>query len=381
VSPTTLLASLVLPDCADPSGTCIHAISVRNGAGAPTASVSFLVQADPPAVATFATVPAPPYQGDASVQLTFNGSNFPAGSAIQVQPPGGAFGGVPVTTGTATTTSVVGTISLAGRPEGDYLARIAFSGGGLSSAWPFRVLSNQATLRDMLSNPPPDRSGPQGSVKTTLTLQATNLRTPYPDIRVLVRGPGIPPAAPLELDPADPGAATADLVVSDFSLAGRETGNYAVTVRNPGGAAESNALTFAVTPGAPTVASVCRLEGSACAATNPASTSQQAAPVPVRITGTNFAKPDANGNGSSVMITAAFMAGWPNPCPASPAVPPFQTVPGTVEVVSATEIVVQLDTLSALPGYTYYVAVWNGSQRSNGCGTLPGALPPFTVNP
>ena len=68
---------------------------------------------------------------------------------------------------------------------------------------------------------------------------------------------------------------------------------------------------------------------------------------------------------------------------APPAAPPFQVVPGTVQVVSATEIVVQLDTLSALPGYTYYVAVWNpgGPQKSNTCATLPGALPGFTVSP
>jgi hypothetical protein len=156
-----------------------------------------------------------------------------------------------------------------------------------------------------------------------------------------------------------------------------------MTVRNPAGAAESNALTFAVTPGPPTVTSICRLEGTACAATNPTSASQQSAPVPVRITGTNFAAPDASGNGSTVMVSASFMPGWPNPCPAPSAAPPFQAVPGTVQVVSATEIVVQLDTLSALPGYTYYVAVWNpgGPQKSNSCGTLPGALPGFTVSP
>ena len=61
-------------------------------------------------------------------------------------------------------------------------------------------------------------------------------------------------------------------------------------------------------------------------------------------------------------------------------------VPGTVEVVSATEIVVQLDTPAALAlpgGTTYYVAVWNpgGPQKSNTCATLPATLPGFTVFP
>jgi hypothetical protein len=109
----------------------------------------------------------------------------------------------------------------------------------------------------------------------------------------------------------------------------------------------------------------------------------------VRITGTNFAKPDAGGNGSAVMVTADILPGWPEPCPA-PGVTPLQFVPapGTVEVRSPTEIVVQLDTLSAvaLPGGTkYYIAVWNpgGSpppQKSNGC-AVPTSLPSFTIFP
>jgi hypothetical protein len=54
-------------------------------------------------------------------------------------------------------------------------------------------------------------------------------------------------------------------------------------------------------------------------------------------------------------------------------------------VRSPTEIVVQLDTLSAVAGTTYYVAVWNpgGSpppQKSNGC-AAPTTLPAFTILP
>jgi hypothetical protein len=88
------------------------------------------------------------------------------------------------------------------------------------------------------------------------------------------------------------------------------------------------------------------------------------------------------------MVTSSVMPGYPILCPAPPAAAPFQPVPGTIEVVSATEIVVQLDTLAALalPGGTaYYVAVWNpgGPQKSNGCSTTapPPGMPAFTVLP
>jgi hypothetical protein len=283
--------------------------------------------------------------------------------------------------------SAAGTISLVGKPEGSWLARIAISDGTYSAAWPFRVLSNQAILRGYAADPVPERSGAAGTIKDSVTFDVANLRPPYADVRIWMFDPN--GVATAELTPSSPPVGpTSPVTVSDLSLAGRDTGTYAFRVRNPRGATDSNALSFNVTPGMPTVTAVCRLVGSACAGTNPTSATQGPTPVPVRITGTNFAKPDAGGNGSTVMVTADILPGWENgPCPADPDLTPLQfvPVPGTVQVRSPTEIVVQLDTLSAVADTTYYVAVWNpgGSpppQKSNGC-AAPTTLPAFTILP
>jgi hypothetical protein len=366
VDSTRLTASLTLSAASGP-----HGIAVRNGSGGTTGTLTFTIATNQPSVTTFS--PSTAYQGE-TVTLTFQGTNFGASATIEVQPPGGPFAAI--STGAVTgcpSCSVSGTLNLAGQPEGSWLARVNFGGGIISGAWPLRVLSNQAILQDMSP-----RSGPQGST-TPVTLQGANLRQPYAGIRVRFTSATVSQ----ELDPPDPAAATAPLTVTP-NLTGLDTGTYAFTIVNAG-ATPSNALSFAVTPGPPTVTSVCRLEGGSCAATNPTSANQGPSPVPVRIAGTNFAKPDASGNGSAVMVTANILPGWPDPCPAS-GTPPFQPVPGTVTVVSPTEIVVALDTLSALANTTYYVAVWNpgGSpppQKSNTCATLPGALPGFTILP
>jgi hypothetical protein len=370
MSPTTLVAALPLPDCG--GTTCPHTISVRTGTGATTAPVAFAVVSSTYTITSLA--PATAYQGDNPVTLTFGGVGLPFPDAtIQVQPPGGAFGDVPVAAGTSTAAAVTGTLNLAGppvRPEGAWLARIRFADATYSAAWPFRVLSNQAILRDVA----PDRSAAAGTTKT-VTLEVANLRPPWNLVDVVF----VDPAGVETLhDPNPlPTMATSDLRIPNLSFANKDTGTYAFKVRNPNGATDSNALSFTVTPGMPTVTSVCRLVGSACATSGANEAVQQSAPVPVRITGTNFAKPDASGNASMVMVTSSILPGWPTFCPAPGAPSPFVPAPGTVEVKSPTEIVVQLDTLSAvaLPGgTTYYVAVWNpgGSappylQKSNGC--------------
>jgi hypothetical protein len=385
VNPTTLIAALLLPDC--PQASCGHTISVRTGAGATTASLPFTVAADQPNITTFA--PATAYQGDGPLTLTFSGTAFVTPTSIQVQAPGSTFTAAPVTMTIAnSSTAAEGTISLVGQPEGAWLARIDFGNGLFSAAWPFRVLSNQAILRDYVASPAPERSGAAGTSKTTVTFEVANLRPPYSGVRVEMFDPA---GGVTELDPnPDPVGPTSPLSISNLSLANRNTGTYAFKIRNPNSATDSNALSFSVTPGQPTVTSVCRLEGAVCAATNPTSVSQQGAAVPVRITGTNFARPDASGNGSAVMVTANIMPGWPDPCPGAGVTPlQFVPVPGSVEVRSPTEIVVQLDTLSAvaLPGGTaYYVAVWNPGgnpppQKSSGCTVLPGGVPSFTIFP
>ena len=250
VSPTTLIAALPLPECA--ATTCGHTISVRSGSGAATSTLPFTVAAGQPVIATFS--PPTAYQGDAPVTLTFTGTSFLSPATIQVQKPGGAFTAAPVTTTTSTSTTVAGTTSLVGQPEGAWLARIDFGNGIFSAAWPFRVLSNQAILRDFAAAPAPERSGAVGASKTSVTLQVANVRPPYSGVRVMFRGPN---GYSAELDPSpDPTSDVSPLTVSGLSLANLDTGTYTFTVRNPNGATESNALSFNVTPGAPTLATV-----------------------------------------------------------------------------------------------------------------------------
>jgi hypothetical protein len=348
VSSTTLVAALLVPECPGGAATCTRNVAVRTGTGATTGSLPFLVQADQPTISTFA--PATAWQGDgcptcAPRTLTFTGASFATPTAIQVQPPGGSFGDVPVTMTTSNqATTAVGTINLVGQPEGAWLARLVFAAGTpaeqSSAAWPFRVLSNQAILRDVAASPVPERSGAAGTTKTSITFQVANLRPPYPGVKVMFRGPG---GFERELDPADPTTATSPLVVTgpSLSLAGLETGTYAFTVRNPSGATESNALSFSVTPGLPTLASVSPTSHSYASA-NPV--------VTVTLTGTNFAKPDANGNGGSVVHIASPENGI-----ADFAVPAARTT-----VVSRTELRVSLDVRDGLPG-AYDLSVWNPS--------------------
>jgi hypothetical protein len=129
------------------------------------------------------------------------------------------------------------------------------------------------------------------------------------------------------------------------SLAGLDTGVYSLAIQNAGAGA-SNAVSFTVTPGPPTLTGIA-----------PSSVSQGSPTVPVTVTltGTNFAKPDANGNAASqVMFSADSGATWV-PLPAG----------NTATVVSATSISVSFDPRTAVPG-SYLVQVWNppGPQKS-----------------
>ncbi|MFY3744294.1 MopE-related protein [Anaeromyxobacter sp. Red801] len=347
-----LVGQLRLPGCA--VGTCTSEVWVRSGQGADSARLPFVVGASPAQVTGFS--PATAYQGDA-VTLAFAGTGFPADAQVQVQPPGGAFRPPLASTVDAGGTSVSAPLSLDGEPEGSWLARVWFPGAGTASGtWTFRVLSNQAILQAASV-----RGREQGAAAIPVTLTAANLRPPLSGVRVIFTG------AAAELVPT---ATTATSVTVSLSTVGLDTGTYALQVRNPG-AAPSNALSFNVTPGAPTLAAV-----------SPASARQSDTPVTVTLTGTNFAKPDASGTGgSAVMVTSELMPGWPG-------APAFQAVPGTVTVESPTRITVQLDTRAAYaaPGGTaYHVAVWNPGgptppQRSD-AGQAAASLPAFTVMP
>ncbi|HET7826745.1 MAG TPA: hypothetical protein VFK90_15525, partial [Anaeromyxobacter sp.] len=135
-------------------------------------------------------------------------------------------------------------------------------------------------------------------------------------------------------------------------LTGLDTGVYSLAIRNPG-AADSNAVSFTVTPGQPTVSSVCVAPSAppSCVA----SAQQVSTPVNVTVSGTNFAKPDANGNAASQVMV-------------SPDGTNFVPLTGSaITIASSTVIQVAFDTrTAAIPAcssppcsVTYHVAVWN----------------------
>jgi uncharacterized protein (TIGR03382 family) len=373
-----------------------HTVSVRNGTG-PTAktsnSVAFMIGVPAAQIAGFS--PSTTYQGETSVTLTFTGSGFPADSIIELEP-AGASSFTPLASTTsgcaATCTSVSATRSFVGAAEGSWYARIRLGSAPTaptSAPWPLRVLSNQAILRGYVATPDPQQAGTVGTTKSGLTFQVSNIRGPdFSQVKVVFWDPSH--AVSTHLDPTDPTTTTVTTLTvpgpTALSLVGRESGTYSFTIQNPN-ATESNALPFAVNPGAPTLASVCTTVGCAASAT------QSDTPISVRLTGDNFARPDVNGNGSTVMVAADFMPGWPapDPCVANTSVTSTQFEPApvtTMVVVSPTEIQATIDTRAAYAapgGTTYAVSVWNpggaaGPQKS-GCGLTATSLPGFTILP
>jgi hypothetical protein len=144
-------------------------------------------------------------------------------------------------------------------------------------------------------------------------------------------------------------------------------------VRNPNGATDSNAL-CSTTPGMPSVTSVCRIEGTACGdlgESDEGASSRCDHRNELREAGRERQRLRGDGDLGHPAGLAARAATSARATGDS-AVRPRA---GTVEVKSPTEIVVQLDTLSAIAlpgGTTYYIAVWNpggnpAPQMSNGC--------------
>ncbi|HSN13465.1 MAG TPA: IPT/TIG domain-containing protein, partial [Anaeromyxobacteraceae bacterium] len=187
--------------------------------------------------------------------------------------------------------------------------------------------------------------GPQGT-SPLVTLTGSNLRGTSGTI--LFQGPGISPPRQIPASGTDWVAPTTAKGV--VSLTGLDTGVYSLSIQNTGAAA-SNQVSFSVTPGQPALTSV-----------SPTSVTRQDALVPVTLTGTNFAKPDANGNAASqVMISADGGATF------------FALTGSTVTVASSTSIQIQFDSRTAVPG-PYQIQVWNppGPQKSGSVS--------FTVN-
>ncbi len=360
-------------------------------------SLDFTVSATAPRADTMTPTPGSPYQGD-TVTLAFTGANLTGANGATVQPPSGAAFTAPIV-GTPTATSASVTVNLATAcaptatpcPAGLYSVALTFGGGGTSSSFQFRVLSNVAVLQSVSP-----AGGAQGAT-VTVTFTASNLRGTQAAARVLFQGNGVNQSlTPATWSP--PTGATASL-----NLTGLDTGVYSLAVQNEG-AQPSNAVSFTVTPGLPQITSL-----------SPMTVTQRDTPWPVTLTGTNFAKPDANGNAASQVmvlldkgwtpstayavgaivsngdnlyrcITAGTSAASGGPTGTGASIQDgsvfwtwaatWSPLPAgnTVTVASATSIVVQFDARTAAPG-TYKIQVWNppGPQRSN-------AVTGFTVN-
>jgi hypothetical protein len=364
--------------------------------------------------------PSTAYQGDPSLILTFTGSNLPSNTTVEIESPSSStFVALPPPkiSCTGSPPSATCTVSVqksmvqspgVPEPEGQWQARVRYGTqptDPASSAWPLRVLSNQAILRDYSNVPDPQQAGMVGSAKTSLTFQVSNIRGPdFKSVRVLFMDPT--GATTLQtLTPNLPDATTTALIVPGTSanpalpLTGLDTGTYLFKVWNPN-STPSNPLPFAVSPGYPSLATVCIpydaqhpcagvIQNSCCTTASRGT----ATSLTVTLKGGNFAKPDASGNGSTVMVAASFSTNWPAPDPCNVITTTgtqFRPLVGTATVNDPTQITVTFDPLSAYIdpsfGTTYYVGVWNpglsGTQKSD-CGVPVNAtnLPWFKLLP
>ena len=342
VDATHLLVPQLFATC-QASPPCTHTVGVTSSSD----TLPFGVQTSVPQITTLSVAPTPLYQGQ-NATLSFTGTGIVAPATVNILPPVGTAFTAPATV-TGGTSAVASGVSFAGLPAGLYTATLS-SSGVTSSSFQFRVLSNVAVLQSAAP-----AGGAQGT-SPTVTLTGSNFRCAATGscatgAAVLFQGNGVN----LSLPPATWTTTPPNSATVALPLAGLDTGVYALSIQNPSSAA-SNAVSFTVTPGLPTIASI-----------SPTSAARQDTTVTVTLTGTNFAKPDANGNAATqVMVSSDGGTTWA-PLTGSP-----------VTVVSSTSIQVAFDTRTAVPG-TYNVAVWNpnasaGSpQKSNGNLT-------FTVN-
>jgi MYXO-CTERM domain-containing protein len=321
-------------------------LQVRNGALV-SEKLELIVDAQTRAVSTMD--PASAWQGD-QPRVTIQGSGL-SGAVLESRPPGGSF--LPSTQPQATDTAVSGVVDLVGSPAGTAPAgswdvRLRFPSGATSASFSLRVDSNRAVIT---ATPAP--AGGEAGQTVPVTLSVSNLRPPQAGVVVRFFDPAPGATFKVDLTPTFPSAGQ---VVASLPLQGLHTGVYGLSVVNPNGAAASDPYNFTVLPGTP------RLDGAACQGplcASPSSAHQQAQPVPIRITGANFAKADAAGNnGSQVRVSAPALGIVDQLVP-----------PASVTVTSATQIDVLLDTTLAIPSATrpYSLQVWNqgGALRSN----------------
>jgi hypothetical protein len=372
VDPTRLLAQFDLTSL--PAGAN-YKVRVSNG-GTHSNTVDFAIVANPPTVTSVSFSPQPIYQ-NATETLTFNGTNLTGGN-IRIRKPDATIVS-PTTTGddSVRTASQVFSPSSAW-PPGTYTTYLEFA-GSTSAPTTFTILSNVAILSAV--SPAGGDQGttiPQASpLIGTLTLTGANFFT---GMRVFVQGLGAA-GADVEVTPvavATPNSATAGNLTTPLSLVNRNTGVYRIVARNTG-AADSNTLGFSVTPAVPVISGVSICTTSAFTTCSPATaTTQSATPIYLKISGSNFAKPDVNGNGGSQLV--AWNTGTVPPI-ASPTTPiNVGTLSGcTVTANDYASIHVTFDSRAVFATTSpYTLQIWNpgGVTPPQKSGTTP-----FTVNP
>jgi hypothetical protein len=148
---------------------------------------------------------------------------------------------------------------------------------------------------------------------------------------------------------------TATTVTVNLDTRSLDTGVYTLAVQNPGATA-SNQVSFSVMPGQPS------LDTIAVGASPPATAAcvvQSSTPVTITLAGSNFALPDAQGNGASQVMYSADGTTW-NP------------VPAAINVRAWNQITALFDTRNAVAGVTYSISVWNapGPMKSAQARTL-----------
>lgn len=317
-----------------------YTVTVRNGTRISNA-LTYTSLGSPPLVTGLSLNPTRPYQGE-SITLSFGGTSLGNANQITIVPPTGASWTVPAT---ANATLVTGTASLVGRPDGLYDAYLGFTGGGTSSTFSFRVFSNVAVLRSVSP-----AGGQQGNT-VNATLTASNIRGAG---TATLRGPiGSATPATRTVTVTSPTATTVAAALN-LGVAGTlpslETGVYALSLTNPGAAA-SNEVSFSVLPGFPTLTSL----SATCVL-------QREAPYTITLRGTNFARPDVNGNAvSQLMFSPDAGATW-------------YPAPATVTVTDSTTMSAVFDTRNAVADTNYQVSVWNpstsGALMKSGTATL-----------
>jgi hypothetical protein len=331
---------------------------VNPGVAAPSAAVDLEVAPGAPVATGLTVTPTSPRVGDTGVALALTGSGFTGSCQVEVLRAGGAnwLGPPDVVTGAGTTAGAIQAATDMAGSDGTWYARVSCPSGCastpcLTSAFPFQVASNVASLA---STTP--AGGSQGAT-VPVTVTGSNFS---PGMKLRLAGA---PDVAANLDPTTPSSkATASL-----SLAGLDVGSHLLQAVNTGAAA-SNGIAFSVTPGVPSISGTsttdwCPGTPPACngACTPSANCSaacavQQAKPVTVTISGSNFAA-----GLSTVFATSALGK------------IDVATIPGcTVTVASASTITMTLDTTQVVAPMSYTVSVENpGNPPPGGWPTTP----------